>query len=190
MSQARHTTTGSAPLTRRSRFLLGAWAFIGTALHAGSFALLPDAQRLLPIAAGIGISAGLSWFIVGLAVLAITRGDGPHRGTRIMRWFDTCLVAMGVGECLLVSAAALNAAAMAVARLDLANEPDFMMKLHLAILVLADAVMAVVFVRRARQFGEKLSTAGLLWVVALNGSFAVFLWMLSGSLGYAGGPAR
>ncbi|MCC6677214.1 MAG: hypothetical protein IT436_08720 [Phycisphaerales bacterium] len=169
-------------LSRQARALLGVWAFIGTGLHAGSFALLPGAERLVPIAAGIGISAGLSWLVVGMTVLAMTPCRADRAG-RIAGWFDTCLIAMSIGECLLVSAAALNAAA---GTLGIANEPDFMMRLHLAILIAADIVMAGVFAWRARKSGEKLITAGVLWVVVLNGSFAVFLWVLSGPLGYGG----
>lgn len=160
-----------------ARLLLGVWAFIGTGLHAGSFAVLPGAERLLPIAVGIGISAGVSWLVVGVAVLALTRGERR----RVANWFDTCLVAMGVGECLLVGAAGVNAAA---GRLGIANEPDFMMGLHLGILIAADALMSAVFAWRACKSGEKLLTAAALWVVVLNGSFAVVLWALARPLGY------
>lgn len=166
-------------LSGRTRAGLAAWAFIGTALHAGSFALLEDAGRLLPIATGIGLSAGLSWLVMGVVVLGFVRGDRA----RLARWFDTCLVAMGVGECLLVGAAGLNAV---VAALRSPDEPEFMLSVHVAILVAADAAMAGVFAWRARKSGEKLASAAILWVVVLNGSFALFMVLLAGPLGYGG----
>lgn len=171
---------GLAELSWRARAALAAWAFIGTGLHAGSFALLPSAERLLPLAAGIGISAALSWFIVGLAVLAMLRRQ-PERSARLAMWFDTCLIAMAVGECLLVAAGGLNAIAAAG---GLANEPEFMLRLHLIILLVTDLVMAAVFARRARRAGESLATAAALWIIVLNGSFALLLWALAGPLGY------
>lgn len=170
-----------APLSRSARVALCILAFAGTALYSSSFALRPDAVRLVPLATGIGVSAGLAWMVLGQAILALyRRGHGGVRGSVVvMMWFDTCLLAMGVGEVLLVGAAALNFAAWAGG-----NAWSVPLWGHAAILVCADVVMGAMFVGRARAFGIRAWVALALWVGVLNGSFGVFLWAFRGPMGY------
>lgn len=170
-----------APLSMSARVALGLLAFFGTAVYSSSFALRPDAAKLVPLATGIGISAGLAWMVLGQAILAIyKRGHAGVRGSVVvMMWFDTCLLAMGVGEVVLVGAAALNFVAWAMG-----NTWGLPLWGHGAMLVLADVLMGAMFVGRARGFGIRGWVATALWVGVLNGSFGVFLWMLARPLGY------
>lgn len=170
-----------APLSRSARVALCILAFAGTAVYSSSFALRPDAAKLVPLATGIGISAGLAWMVLGQAILALyRRGHGGVRGSVVvMMWFDTCLLAMGVGEVVLVGAAALNFAAWAMG-----NTWGVPLWGHGVMLVVADALMGAMFVGRARGFGIRGWVATALWVGVLNGSFAVFLWAFRGPMGY------
>jgi hypothetical protein len=162
------------PLSLRLRAALAALAFIGTALYAASFILHPAAAKLVPIATGIGLSAGLAWMILGKVLLYTTGRNGP----RIMMWFDTCLLTMAAGEVLLLTAAALNLVAH-FAHLPIAPS------LHLALLLTADAVMGAVFIYRSKRLGISPALAAVLWIAVLNGSLAILLVLFGFVFGYA-----
>ena len=162
------------PLPVRLRAGLAGLAFIGTALYAGSFIFHPEAGRLVRIATGIALSAGMAWMILGKAILFMA----GRSGQRIMMWFDTCLLTIASGEVLLLTAAALNLAAyFAQVRLSPA--------LHLGLLLASDAVMAAMFIWRSTRLGISPGVATLLWIVALNGSFAVLMVLFGFVFGYA-----
>jgi hypothetical protein len=154
--------------------VLGALAFIGTALYAISFILHPEAGRLVPIATGIGLSAGLAWMILGKVILYTSGRNGP----RIMMWFDTCLLTMAAGEVVLLAAGATNVIA-SLAGLTV------LPWVHLALLVLSDVVMGAAFITRAALLDIAPASAATLWIAVLNGSFAILMVLFGFIFGYA-----
>jgi hypothetical protein len=162
------------PLPLRFRATLAALAFIGTALYAASFILHPEAGRLVPIATAIGLSAGLSWMVLGKVILYIAGRSGP----KIMMWFDTCLLTMAAGELVLLTAALANLIAHFTGHLIPAWA-------HLGLLLLSDLVMASVFIIRAALLGTSPQLATALWIAVLNGAFAVFMVAFALIFGFA-----
>lgn len=164
------------PLTLPARLALAGLAFIGTAVYASSFALRPlsdQAPRLLPLATGIGLAAGISWMVLGKVLLALA----GRSGAKVLMWFDTCLLAMGVGECILIAAAGMNVIGWASGVAPPRGA-------HLAMLLFADAAMAAVFILRSWKLGVSPALAATLWIAVLNGAFIIGLVLLAPLLGY------
>lgn len=153
-----------------ARFLLGFISFAGTAVYAASFALTGYRERLMPIAIAIGIASGISWIVFGLVLLLATRGRPS-----ILAWVDTCLVTQSMGIAVLMLTALINLIVYA-AGATLGDNSSAL--LHLGILIAADIVMAITFVRRAIRTTLNRSMALALWILALNGIFALLLALM------------
>ena len=149
---------GAHLLTWPRRFLLTAVAFGGSTLYALSFANVPERARWLPIAAAIGIAAGVSWIVFGLVLLGVTR-----RRPSIWHWADVCLRTMAVGMTIKMTTVLANLVAPPTAGF------------HLAVLVAANLAMAAMFAGQARPLGVSVRAALALWFGVLNGVFAVVL---------------
>ena len=145
-------------LTWPRRTLLTAVAFGGSTLYALSFANVPERARWLPIAAAIGIAAGVSWIVFGLVLLGVTR-----RRPSIWHWADVCLRTMAVGMTIKMTTVLANLVAPPGAGF------------HLAVLLVANLTMAGMFVAQARPLGVSLRAGLGLWFGVLNGVFAVVL---------------
>lgn len=163
----------------RARAGLSALAFLGTAAYAASFFPLGDTVRLARIATAIGISAGVSWLILGIVIATMER----RKSGRLALWFDTCLVAMAWGEAFLLFAAAFNFTISL--RPDRLPSVEFFGPFHAALLLGADCTMAAVFARRAARFGVPVRRSLVLWILVLNGTFVALLYALAAPLGYS-----
>lgn len=169
--------TVTHPLSLRSRLALGAVAFLGTAIYAASFLPNKTGHPMAAYATGVGISAAVSWLILGTALLILSRSTPG----RLQLWFDTCLISMAYGEAILLLAALVNL--LSIVSPEYAAKPS--LGVHLALLLTADTVMAACFVTRARRFGVPPKTSLALWILVLNGSFALLMLALACPLGYA-----
>jgi hypothetical protein len=159
------------------RAALIALAFLGTAVYAGSFAALSAEQRpewLLPLAIGVALASGVSWPLLGMALLRLS----PDRAT-LMRWFDACLMTIAFGEAWLLTAAAWNIVA---AQINPARSA--LLAAHLALLLGADITMCAIFAKHARAIGMSTRRAVTIWVFVMNGVFAALLLALARPLGY------
>ena len=149
---------GANRLTWPRRILLTAVAFGGSTLYALSFANVPERARWLPVAAAIGIAAGVSWIVFGLVLLGVT-GRRPS----VWHWADACLRTMAVGMTIKMTTVLANLVAPPAAGF------------HLAVLVVANLAMAAMFVAQARLLGVGLRAGLGLWFGVLNGVFVVVL---------------
>lgn len=159
------------------RAALLAFAFVGTATYAASFAMLAPEQRpewLLPLAIGVAIASTLSWPILG----ALLKAASPDRRT-LLGWFDACLVTIAFGEIPLLLAAGWNLIASFAS-----PSPGALLGAHLGLLAGSDILMGVHFARRAPALGMPARRAALLWVVVMNGVFGLLLLALARPLGY------
>jgi hypothetical protein len=155
----------------RTRLLLGAVAVLGTLAYSLSF--LPAAGgRFVGPGAAIGVAAGVSWFVLGAAVLWMSRGR-PSIGA----WADACLATMAVGIGLLSAGTILNLAAWGVPAVG--SAPEALAAAHLAILLASNIAMGATFVRRAGRLGLSAVCGTGAWVLALDGTFAIILLCLA-----------
>jgi hypothetical protein len=147
------------------RFIFCAVAFVGSTAYAASFAPLglPSAVKY---AACVGAAAAASWLLFGATLLAATRGMPS-----VLSWMDACLAAIAWGMLIKMVAVATN---LAIATAQVSSAP---LGLHLSILLLADAVMGIVFCRQAQRRDVGTGSAVLLWL-ALNAYFAGVLFAL------------
>lgn len=159
------------------RAALLAFAFVGTATYAASFALLSPDQRppwLLPLAIGVAIASTMSWPILG----ALLKAASPDQRT-LLGWFDACLVTIAFGEIPLLLAAGWNLIASFVS-----PSPAALLGGHLGLLAGSDILMGVIFAKKAPALGMPAGRAALLWVVVMNGVFGLLLLALARPLGY------
>jgi uncharacterized protein DUF4166/DoxX-like protein len=146
--------------TFKSRLALSALAIAGTAAYAASFESGTVSDAAAAWGARVGVAAGCSWPVFGLALVA--RG-GPRRG---WDWFDACLRTMAVGIAVLSLATLSNLATL---------PSSAFLDAPLGILLLADVSMAGYFVRQARRLAMPPTTAVALWIGVLNGAFLLLL---------------
>lgn len=159
------------------RAALLAFAFVGTATYAASFALLAPDQRpawLLPLAIGVAIASTLSWPILGIALY---KASADRR--TVLGWFDACLVTIAYGEIPLLLAAAWNLIASFTTPAQGA-----LLGAHLGLIAGSDILMGVIFASKAPSLGMRARRAALLWVVVMNGVFGLLLLALARPLGY------
>jgi hypothetical protein len=154
-----------------------AHAFVGTAMYAGSFAMLSRDQRpewLLPLAIGVAIASSVSWPLLGVVLLRLS----PDRAI-LKRWFEACLTTCAIGVVWLLAGVGWNV---------LAAEHDptqsVLLATHLALLLGADITMCAVFAKHARAIGMSTRRAVTIWVFVMNGVFAALLLALARPLGY------
>jgi hypothetical protein len=151
-------------MTWTSRILHATAAFVGTAVYAASFLALPDPRRLFPVAAAIGVAAGLSWPVFGAALRAVT-GGRPSA----CDWAEACLTTMTYGIAVLTVAAGLNLIVLPSA------PPTTHVPVHAGLLIVSNLLMAAVFVGAAGRLGLTVPAALGLWVAGLIGPFAAVL---------------
>jgi hypothetical protein len=156
-----------------SRLALGALSIAGTILYVASFALCDSRHTLAPLAAAVGVAAGLAWVVFGLLIRLAA-------GARaVATWVDVCLRTQAVGTVVLVLAATANATFFARAD-GLGSKPMFpvFVVVHAGLLLLADVLMGAHFVTAAQARGLSWPRALAAWVLGLNGIFAIVLVLL------------
>lgn len=153
-----------------ARFLLGFISFVGTAVYAASFALIEFRERLMPLAVAVGIASAISWIVFGAVLLVVTRSRPS-----LLAWVDTCLVTQNMGIAVLMLSALVNLIFYATGA-SLSDSASALV--HTIILISADIVMAIVFVRRAVRIALSRATALALWIVVINGVFALLVALM------------
>jgi hypothetical protein len=111
----------------------------------------------------LALSAGLGWCVFGPTLLLVTRRNA-------LTCAHACLVTMAYGEAVLVSGALAN---LLQAHAPRRNQVD-PLRFNLATVGLSNVVMATVLALQLRELGVPARTTLLLWMVALNGSGALF----------------
>lgn len=158
-------TTTSLRLRTSTRVLLGGLAIAGTAVLAATFAVSPQTHPLLPTAAMVGTATGVSWVLFG-GILLLT----GRRRASMESYADLCLVTMGSGMAVLITGAALNVTMV----LPLWGAGAFI-GAHIVSMVAADIIMGATFTRHSGRLGFTRNQAIALWILGLNGVFALLL---------------
>jgi hypothetical protein len=159
-----------------ARFLLAFVSFAGTAVYAGSFLLINHTGLVRmgddpgALAFEVGIASAISWPLFGLAMLLVTRSRPS-----ILAWVDTCLVTQNMGIAVLMLSALLNLILYASGSSMNYHTATI---IHIIIILVADTVMAAIFVRRASRIALSRLRALALWVLVLNGIFVLLLALL------------
>jgi len=127
------------------------------ALHAAIF----RRTGLAEFGVRLQLAAIPCWPVLGLALLLVTRDR-----TRLWDWFDLCLVTLCIGLAVLAVGGVVNMLGPAT------WQPDRIV-FQVVDILLADLTMAIYFTRRAPALALSAGPAWLLWVVVLNGAFAL-----------------
>ena len=164
------------------RVLLMLIIFAGSAVYAASYRLIAGTTDLTPIAAAIGIAAGIAWIGFGFLLLMVAQMH-PRRfaGVSLWHWADVCLLAMSLGMAIKMIGVGGNV--LAAAMQDGMVNLTLLASIQLALLVITDVSMGFVFAKLTARLGMPLRMSCMLWIVALNGIFAVVLVSL---LAYGG----
>ncbi len=137
-----------------------ALALAGSGAYTASF--VRYGAHFVGAAAGEGIAAAVSWLIFA-AILVRFAEDRSLFG-----WIDTCLKTIAVGIAIKTIGLLLNLCNFQM------TTREFCI-LHIAILLIADIVMACIFVPNAMERGMGRRTAILFWLLALNGPVGLFI---------------
>lgn len=161
-----HSVAGFAPAERSAipfaRWTaLAAFAAGGSLLYGGSLALVLPGWNPGAAALWLTLSAGLAWCVFLPALRACT-------GLRWGECVDAGLVTMAFGEVVLVSGALANALLWRHGVLENAALINWL------IVALSNAVMAAGLALLLRPRGVAIVRTLALWMLALNGSGAVF----------------
>ena len=164
------------------RLLLILIILAGSAVYAASYRLIAGTMDLTPIAAAIGIAAGIAWIGFGFLLLMVSQMH-PRRfaGVSLWHWADVCLLAMSLGMAIKMIGVGGNV--LAAAMQDGMVNLTLLASIQLALLVITDVSMGFVFAKLTARLGMPLRMSCLLWIVALNGIFAAVLGSL---LAYGG----
>ncbi len=152
-------STDRNPWGRWGAFL--AVAIGGSLLYGASLGLVLVDWKVVAAAVWLALSAGLAWCVLIPVLCRIGK-------VRLARCFDACLVTMAFGEIVLTVGAAINGLLWwrgAVAHAALLN---------VAVVAISNVIMALVLARRLRPHGVARGRVWAAWMVALNGSGAVF----------------
>lgn len=152
-------TLGSEGVARRISFAFV--AFGGSAAYAASFYLVKEAVAFRSLGLAIAVAAAVSWPAFGASLWATTRFRPS-----LVAWVDLCLATMAIGIAVLGISIMVNLAGF------------WHPVVHYAVLVGSDASMAVRFVLGARRLGLAPLPALALWVIVLNGTFALLVAVL------------
>ena len=147
------------PVARWS--LLLAVAVGGSMLYGASLGLVLPGWRLGGAALWLTLSAGLAWCVLIPALWFVTR-------ISFHRCLDACLVTMAGGEVVLASGALANA--MLWWQDLTANAAP----INALVVAVSNIAMAVMLAFQMRRVGIGVARALVLWMLALDGSGAVF----------------
>ena len=120
------------------------------------------------------LSTGCSWLVFGGLLWGITKKP-------VLSLAEACLVTMAYGEAVLVSGAVLDWLFIKPNLSHLSAAP-----INAAIILIADCFMATIFACRLKRIGVSPKISLGLWILGLNGSWAIFLFLLIKLL-YGGG---
>lgn len=138
----------------------------GSALYGASLSLRFPRWRPTSGALWLALSAGLGWGVFGPTLVLVTQRNA-------FTCAHACLVTMAYGEAVLLTGAVAN---LLHATPLLQNQTDAL-RFNLATVGLSNGVMVAVLAVQLRELGVPVWYTLLLWMVALNGSGALFFWL-------------
>lgn len=147
------------------RLILALVAVAGTIVYALSFNAIQQGE-LISYARKIGIAAGVSWLGLGAALVASATRVG------VARWFDLCLKTMSIGMAVLSFGVLTN---LVIWPMMVSGGVGVLTDVQLGLLGLSDILMGTYFVKSAGLLGLPRVKGLLLWVIVLNGGFAVLV---------------
>jgi hypothetical protein len=145
--------------------LLTGIAVIGSCIYGASLSLVFPQWRPTAGALWLAMSAGLGWCVFGPTLVMVTCRNA-------FTLAHACLVTMAYGEAVLVVGAALNLL-LRVTNLMAAVPPG---PFNLTWVALSNVVMATVLTLQLHAIQVPRWKTLLTWMVALNGSGALFFW--------------
>ena len=157
----------AVPVARWS--LLLAIAIAGSLLYGASLSLVLPGSKLGIAALWLMLSAGFAWCVFIPTLWLATR-------LPLWRCLDACLVTMAAGEVILASGALVN---VLLWWQQLTASGALINGLAVAI---SNVAMAAVLALELRRNGTSVARTLALWMLALNGSGAVFFAALHGWL--------
>ena len=153
----------SVPVRRWSALALVAIA--GSCLYGASLSLVVRDWQTGAAALWLAASAGAAWGVFIPVLWLATRQP-------LLECIDRCLVTMACGEVVLASGALVNLL------LWLAMPLAHAVPLNAAIVAISNVAMFIILAAQMRGGGVPVLKSLALWMLALNGSGAVFFWSL------------
>lgn len=162
----RHPALALQAFARAPHWPFRRWTALTGIAVGGSCLYGASLARVLPWHPGgaalwLALSSGLGWCVLGPVLIAATRQD-----PKVLA--QACLVTMAYGEGVLAAGAALNLA-LPMAHPGWANA---------GIVALSNAVMAFALIRQLQGLGVPAARTFACWMLALNGSGALFFFLL------------
>ena len=144
---------------------LAAIAVIGSCLYGASLSLVLPDWKTGAAALWLAVSAGAAWCVFIPVLWRATRQP-------LLECFDRCLVTMACGEVVLASGALANLLLWRAALF--ANAAP----INAVIVGLSNIAMCSILAAQMRSVGVPVWKTLAVWMLALNGSGALFFWLL------------
>lgn len=140
-------------------------AITGSCLYGASLSLVLPAWKPTGGALWILLSAGLGWFVFGPTLIFVSKKS-------IFTCAHACMVTMAYGEGVLSLAALVNL----IIAFNLPVSFDIGI-LNFLMVVVSNIVMALVLTLQMQAISVAWYKSLLSWMLALNGSGAIFFWI-------------
>jgi hypothetical protein len=140
-------------------------AVAGSLFYGGSLGLVLTDWRISSAAVWLALSAGLAWCILIPVLWRFGKVE-------LVPCLDACLVTMATGEIVLTVGAIVNGLLWS------SGVVAHAVALNFVIVGISNVVMAHILVRRLRPYGMTPAQVWTAWMLALNGSGAVFFLTL------------
>ena len=147
------------------RLALIAVAVGGSCLYGASLSLVLPAWRTGAAALWLAVSAGAAWCVFIPVLWRATRQPLPE-------CFDRCLVTMACGEVVLASGALVNLLLWRAALFENAAP------INAVLVAISNVAMAIILAAQMRAVGVAVWKTLAVWMLALNGSGALFFRLL------------
>lgn len=144
---------------------LVAIAVVGSCLYGASLGLVLRDWRSGPAALWLAVSAGAAWCVF---IPVLWRASQQP----LLECFDRCLVTMACGEVVLTSGALVNVLLWSAAVLENAAA------INATIVAVSNVTMFIILAIQMQGAGMPVRKVLALWLLGLNGSGAVFFWLL------------
>ena len=154
-------------LSNGLRIAYVALAIAGSGAYVASF--IRFGSRFITAAAGETAAAIIAWLLFAMLLSWPT-----HTRQDFIRWIDVCSQTIAAGI-------AIKSLGMLMNLCNFPMSTSGFLIIHVGLLIIADIVMACVFVRQAMNQGMRRRAAIMLWIFALNGVMALMvslgLWL-------------